>query len=180
MKRMCILMVCILALWGCADGSGGVLPDRGETAVVEQEPEETGAGMDDLMKITTWIMDPALEGNGYWAYAEDMKIYPHKGYWVPDEGEPAVPEDKVFREERLQVGKVYTMAPLGYKMSNLEFDFDFDGIVTVEKTDPADNSILLDFSDSVWNQWSGERSSAGTAPARSMYIPLGKSCPLKG
>ena len=47
MKRMCIWMVCMLMLWGCADGSGGVLPDRGETAVVEQEPEETGAGMDD-------------------------------------------------------------------------------------------------------------------------------------
>ena len=180
MKRMCIWMVCILVLWGCADGSGGVMPDRGETAVAEEEPEETGAGMDDLMKITTWVMDPALEGKGYWAYAEDMKTYPHRGYWVSGEGEPAVPEEKVFREEQLQVGKVYTMAPLGYKMSNLELDFDFDGIVTVEKTDPADNSILLDFSDSVWNQWSGETVISRNGPCTLNVYPLGKKLSFEG
>ena len=70
MKRMLVLLMGLVFLCGCADGStGGVLPDSGETAAYEEE-EETEEPMEDLLKISTWVLDPELEGKGYWAMAD--------------------------------------------------------------------------------------------------------------
>ena len=182
MKRIFVLLLGLLMLCGCADGStGGVLPDNGETAAYEEEEAETTEPMEDLLKISTWVLDPALEGKGYWAYSEDWKNYKYWGYWVPNEGEPAVAEDKVFRKEQLQVGETRIMAPLGYNYeNNLVFDFEFDGIVTVEKTEPADSSILIDFTENLQNQWTGETVISRNGPCTLNVYPVGKKLSFEG
>ena len=177
MKRILMIGMCLLTLWGCADNSGGVLPDRGETAAVEEEPEETATGMDDLLKITTWVMDPALEGKGYWAYTDDYRTYKWNGYWVPNEGESDVDEDQVFFKEVLEPGMVYTMAPMGFHgTANLNLHFEFDGMVTVGKTEPDDNTILTVFNvgDRWSDQWTGEKTVSGYGPCTVNILPLGK------
>ena len=179
MKRLLAVLACLFLLCGCADGStGGVLPDRGETTAWEEE-EETAEPMEELMKISTWVLDPALEGKGHWAYA-DLKTHQLRGYWVPNEGEPSVQESKVFREQCLQVGEVYIMAPLSYSGANLNFTIDFDGVVTVEKTDPADNSILIDFESNLSNQWTGEKVISRNGPCTLNVYPVGKDLTVEG
>ncbi len=178
MKRIYVMLLGLLLLCGCADGStGGVMPDNGETAAYEEEGEEAPEPMDDLMKISTWVLDPELEGKGYWAYSDDYRTHNRYGYWVPNEGESDVDEDKVFVKEQLRTGKVYTMAPMGYQLTaNLNLYFEFDGLVTVEKTEPADNTILTVFNtgDTWSNQWSGETVVSAYAPCTVNILPVGK------
>ena len=178
MKRIYVILLGLLLLCGCADGStGGVMPDNGETAAYEEEGEEAPEAMEDLLKISTWVLDPELEGKGYWAYSEDYRTYKWNGYWVPNEGENDADEDDVFVKEQLQTGKVYTMAPFGiYRTANLNLYFDFDGLVTVEKTEPDDNTILAVFNigDRWANQWSGEKVVSAYGPCTANILPVGK------
>ena len=156
-----ILMTVLLTFGGCTE-----------------KPAEEIVRMDDLMKISTWVMDPALEGKGYWAY--DGKSYGTKGHWVPNEGEPAVNDEDVFREERLAVGETRIMAPIGYKGGNLNFTIDFDGIVTVEKTDPADHSILTSFEPNLSDQWIEEMLITRNGPCNLNVYPVGKNLVNEG
>jgi len=138
----------------------------------EETAEET-VKMDDLMKISTWVMDPALEGKGYWAYTDD---YSRKfGYWVPAEGELTVNDKDVFREERLLPGEPRIMAPFGYNGGNLNFTIDFEGIVTVEKTEPADQSIMTSFEPNLSDQWTEEPLIKRNGPCNLNVYPIGKN-----
>ena len=156
MKRWIWMVPGLLLLWcsGCAAETDG-------TPAVK---------MDDLMQISTWVMDPALEGKGYWAYSG----YTEPGCWVPAEGEAEVEDKEVFREERLLPGEPRIMAPLGYEGWNLNFTIAFDGIVTVEKTDPADSSILISFQPTLNDQWSGETVVTRNGPCSLNVYPVGK------
>ena len=143
-----------------------------------EKPVEEKVKMDDLMKISTWVMDPALEGKGYWAYDRDS--YGTKGHWVPNKGEPAVNDEDVFREERLAVGETRIMAPIGYKGGNLNFTIDFEGIVTVEKTEPADHSILTSFEPNLADQWIEETLITRNGPCNLNVFPVGKNLASEG
>ena len=143
-----------------------------------EKPTEEKVKMDDLMKISTWVMDPALEGKGYWAY--DRNSYGTKGHWVSNEGESAVNDKDVFREERLLVGETRVMAPIGYKGGNLNFTIDFEGIVTVEKTDPADHSILTSFEPNLADQWIEEALITRNGPCNLNVFPVGKNLVTEG
>ena len=143
----------------------------------EETTEET-VRMDDLMKISTWVMDPALEGKGHWAYTKD---YSRKfGYWVPAEGEPSVNDKDVFREERLLPGEPRIMAPFGYNGGNLNFTIDFEGIVTVEKTEPADDTILISLDPNLQDQWTGETLISRNGPCTLNVFPVGKNLVFEG
>ena len=179
MKRILILLLGLLMLCGCADGStGGVMPDRGETSVTEEE--ESPVHMDDLMKISTWILDPELEGKGYWMYSDDMKNHRYQGYWVPNEGEPAVADEDVFALERLEVGVPRT-AIMNYGTQGVDIQVDFEGIVEVTKKEPSDNSILIDFyEDDYWDQWNGLTSIRRNGPVGVSVLPVGKLLSYEG
>ncbi len=143
-----------------------------------EETTEEKTKMDDLMKISTWVMDPALEGKGHWAY--EGKSYDTPGHWVPNEGEAAVNDKAVFREERLSVGETRIMAPISYKGANLNFTIDFDGIVTVEKTEPADDTILISFDPTLNDQWTGETLITRNGPCTLNVYPLGEILLFEG
>ena len=183
MKRMLVLVLGMLMFVGCADGStGGVMPDRGETSVTEEE--ESPVHMDDLMKISTWILDPELEGKGYWMYSDDWRNHSEWGYWVPNEGEPAVADEDVFVMERLEVGVPRVAIMHNFDDADVEgFDIrvDFDGIVEVTKVEPADNSILIDFyEDDYWDQWNGLTSIRRNGPVGVSVLPVGKLLSYEG
>ncbi len=141
-----------------------------------EETAEEKVKMDDLMKISTWVMDPALEGKGYWKYTGHTA----KGTWVPNKGEAAVNDKDVFREERLAVGETRIMAPIGYKGGNLNFTIDFEGIVTVEKTEPADHSILTSFEPNLADQWTEEPLIKHNGPCNLNVYPIGKNLVTEG
>jgi len=143
-----------------------------------EEVTEEKVKMDDLMKISTWVMDPALEGKGYWAY--DGMSYDTKGHWVPNEGEAAVNDKDVFREERLSVGETRIMAPISFKGANLNFTIDFEGIVTVEKTEPADDTVLISFDPNLQDQWTGETLISRNGPCTLNVFPVGKNLVFEG
>ena len=179
MKRIYVMLLGLLLLCGCADGStGGVMPDRGETSVTEEE--ESPVHMDDLMKISTWILDPELEGKGYWMYSDDWRNHSEWGYWVPNEGEPAVADEDVFVMERLEVGVPRT-AIMNYGTNGFDIQVDFEGIVEVTKEKPADNSILIDFyEDDYWDQWNGLTSIQRNGPVGVSVLPVGKLLSYEG
>ena len=183
MKRMLVLLLGLLMLCGCADGStGGVMPDRGETSA--EEEEESSLHMEDLLKISTWILDPALEGKGHWMYSDDWRNHSEWGYWVPNEGEPAVADEDVFLLERLEVGVPRIAIMDSFDDAETEgFDIrvDFDGIVEVTKVEPADNSILIDFyEDDYWDQWNGLTSIQRNGPVGVSVLPVGKLLSYEG
>ena len=163
MKRWftAIFMMVLLCFGGCAE-----------------KPAEEKVKMDDLMKISTWVMDPALEGKGYWAY--DGHSYDTPGHWVPNKGEAAVDDKEVFREERLPVGETRIMAPIGYKGGNLNFTIEFDGVVTVEKTEPIDHSILTSFEPNLSDQWIEEPLIKRNGPCNLNVYPIGKNLSVEG
>jgi len=181
MKRIYVMLLGLLLLCSCADGStGGVMPDNGETAAYEEEGEEEPEAMEDLMKISTWVLDPELEGKGYWMYSDDMKNHRYQGYWVPNEGEPAVADEDVFALERLEVGVPRT-AIMNYGTQGVDIQVDFEGIVEVTKKEPSDNSILIDFyEDDYWDQWNGLTSIRRNGPVGVSVLPVGKLLSYEG
>ena len=122
---------------------------------------EEPVSMDELMKISTWLLDDELEGTGRWGYISfEEKTFPRKadgdGYWIPDDGETQVANEDVFEFEALELGIPRIMAPMtmhmarekgeGINYSNLNLHIDFDGIVEVVKIEPNDSSIRLRYS----------------------------------
>ncbi len=114
--------------------------------------------MDEVLKISTWLMDEELEGTGSWGYiSEAEKTYPRlddgDGYWIPDDGVTEVANEDVFDFEALEVGIPRIMAPMTMHMhrdkgdsihySNLMLKIDYDGIVKVSKVEPKDSSIRI-------------------------------------
>ena len=72
------------------------------------------------------------------------------------------------------------MAPIGYKGGNLNFTIDFEGIVTVEKTDPADHSILTSFEPNLADQWIEETLITRNGPCNLNVFPVGKNLVTEG
>ena len=122
-----------------------------------QEP----VNMDELMKISTWLLDDELEGTGIWGYIDrSARTYPYtadgNGYWIPDDGVTEVANEDVFEFDTLKPGVPRTMAPMtmhmartkgdGINYSNLNLFIEFDGIVKVKKLEPNDSSIRLRYS----------------------------------
>lgn len=103
--------------------------------------------IEDFMKITTLILNPELEGTGYWAYDADLIGF-GSGYWVSNDGKE-IPDEQVFIEEELEVGVPRTLAPLNYSKigvnwgGRLRLHFDFDGVLEIETEDPESNIIRL-------------------------------------
>ncbi len=110
------------------------------------EPTEAEA-IDDLMKIKTLILNPALEGTGYWQTDRELLGY-GGGYWVSEDG-TEIPTEQVFIEDELEVGVPRTLAPLNYDKLGVDWggciklQFDFDGVLEIETEDPESNRIRL-------------------------------------
>lgn len=146
MKKIASLLLLILAVCtSCSDSD-----------IETEEP----VNMDEMMKISTWLLDDELEGTGSWGYISlEEKTFPRKadgdGYWIPDDGVTQVENEDVFEFEALEVGVPRTMAPMtlhmardkgdGINYSNLNLHIDFDGIVEVVKAEPNDSSIILKY-----------------------------------
>ncbi|MCI8388129.1 MAG: hypothetical protein HFE63_06640 [Clostridiales bacterium] len=106
--------------------------------------EAEAIDMMDALKISTWVLDKDLEGTGYWAYSEDWRTYPNWGYWVSnDDNARQLKDDKVFKCEQLKLNEVRTMAPIGYKGSNLNVYLDYDGIIEVDVDSDCDEKVRL-------------------------------------
>lgn len=146
-KRILIGAAVLALLMVCTSCSGNK----------NQEP----VNMDELMKVSAWLLDDELEGTGRWGYiSPEEKTYPRKadgdGYWIPDDGVTQVANEDVFEYESLEVGVPRTMAPMsmhmardkgdGINYTNLNLFIDFDGIVKVRKLEPDDSSIRLRYS----------------------------------
>lgn len=101
----------------------------------------------DFMKITTLILNPELEGTGYWVTDRELAGY-GQGYWVSDDGKE-IPVEQVFIEDELEVGVPRTLAPLNFDKigvnwgGRLKIHFEFDGILEIDTEDPESNIIRL-------------------------------------
>lgn len=145
MKKIIIFLILILFVFtSCANSES-------------QEP----VNMEEMLKISAWLLDEELEGTGSWGYISlEEKTFPRKadgdGYWIPDDGVTQVTNEDVFVFEALELGVTRTMAPMsmhmarekgdGINYSNLNLHIDFDGIVEVVKVEPNDSSIRLRYS----------------------------------
>ena len=125
MKRLLAMLILSVLLVSCG----------------EYEPEESKVKIKDELKIKAYVLNEDLEGNGYWEYIDfkDMKKL-GEGYWHTDDGKVYESKD-VFAIERLEVGEVRTLAPLGYAGSNINIWFDCDDIIEFE-TIPSDDDTL--------------------------------------
>jgi len=190
MKRILLLVwTCILlfSAVSCADGGmmGSAVPEQKKTAAEEETEPDILQQMNDLMQFHVTAIDPALEGKGYWQYSEDYRTYRYHGYWVPNEGEQPVAENKVFVEKRLEPGVPLTvMLGLGHRdgvlwySKNIKLHIQFDGVVKVTKVEPADNSILLAFN--LNDQWNGLTTIEKLGPTNLNILPVGKELSLEG
>lgn len=190
MKRILLWLgtaALLFSMVSCADGGmmGSPVPVREKAAAEAEEETDMIAYMDDLLQFHVTAIDPALEGKGYWQHSEDYRTYKYYGYWVPYEGERDVSEDKVFTKERLEVG-VPRIVPIGYVhgskgftvSKNIPMYIEYDGMVQITKTDPADTSILLAFN--LNDQWNGLTTIEKLAPTYLNILPVGKKLSFEG
>ena len=70
----------------------------------EYEPEENKVDIKDELKISAYLLGEEFEGNGYWAYSEDLQ-YINQGYWVSDDGRE-YEDDEVFALASSKSGEV--------------------------------------------------------------------------
>lgn len=106
---------------------------------------ESSEGIEDALKISTWVMDKNLEGTGYWEYDANATTI-IDGYWVSNESDKQIHHTDVFKFERLELNEVRVMAPMNYKtMSNINLNFEFDGIIEIETEIPNDRRIQLSY-----------------------------------
>ena len=145
----------------------------------EYEPEENNVDIIDELKISAYLLGEEFENSGYWAYSDDLQ-YINQGYWVSDDGRQ-YEDDEVFTLERLEVGEVRTLAPLGYnRMHNLNLFIDFEGIIEVEPNPLDDDRIRLTYSlDFPTEPWQGRTIEAESihtsAPFTLSVYPVGKN-----
>jgi len=147
MRILKTIMIMFLALLLCASCSGSKTSDP--------------VNMDELLKISTWLLDDELEGTGNWGYIDpSTRTYPRQedgdGYWIPDDGVTKVANQDVFEFDRIELGVPRTMAPMSMYMtrdngdhigySNLNLYIDYDGIAEVKKLEPNDSTIRLKYS----------------------------------
>ena len=163
MKRLLAMLVLSVLLVSCG----------------EYVPEENKVDIIDELKISAYLLGEEFENSGYWAYSEDLQ-YINQGYWVSDDGRQ-YEDDEVFTLERLEVGEVRTLAPLGYnRMHNLNLFIDFEGIVEVEPNPLDDDRIRLTYSlDFPTEPWQGRTIEAESirtsAPFTLSVYPVGKN-----
>ena len=163
MKRLLAMLVLSVLLVSCG----------------EYVPEENKVDIIDELKISAYLLGEEFENSGYWAYSEDLQ-YINQGYWVSDDGRQ-YEDDEVFTLERLEVGEVRTLAPLGYnRMHNLNLFIDFEGIVEVEPNPLDDDRIRLTYSlDFPTEPWQGRTIEAESirtsAPFTLSAYPVGKN-----
>lgn len=102
------------------------------------EDMEYSYSIKDALKISSWMIDKELEGNGYWL--EDEKFVRH-GWWVDESTEQMLDSNDydIFVFEQLNLNEVRTMAPLGWG-EGLSIFFEFDGMIEVTT---EDEHILL-------------------------------------
>ena len=171
MKR--ILTICIVIMFFCISCSNTGTKDP--------------VDMDEILKISTWLLDKELEGTGRWGYIDSAtREYPHvvdgDGYWIPDDGITEVKNEDVFVYESLEAGVPRTMAPMTMcifkdgeliNYNNLNIFVDFDGIVEVETKNPADSSLRLSYrlNGSMITESNSIRTSA---PVNINVCPVGK------
>ncbi len=117
--------------------------------------------MDELLKISTYLLAEDLEGKGTWGYVSKDEQNKNRswdeggGYWIPKRGEDEIANEDVFVFETLELGVPRTMAPMSLQMtqngtsihySNLILNIEFDGLVKITKVDPTDSSIQMRYS----------------------------------
>ena len=162
MKRLLAMLILSVLLVSCG----------------EYVPEENKVNIKDELKISAYLLNEDLEDSGYWAYSEDLQ-YINQGYWVSDDGRQ-YDDDEVFALERLEVGEVRTLAPLGYnRMHNLNLFVDFEGYIEVETEPIDDERIRLAYSlDYPTEPWRGNKTQENSfrvrAPAAIEAYPIGK------
>ena len=162
MKRLLAMLILSVLLVSCG----------------EYVPEENKVNIKDELKISAYLLNEDLEDSGYWAYSEDLQ-YINPGYWVSDDGRQ-YDDDEVFALERLEVGEVRTLAPLGYnRMHNLNLFVDFEGYIEVETEPIDDERIRLAYSlDYPTEPWRGNKTQENSfrvrAPAAIEAYPIGK------
>ena len=162
MKRLLAMLVLSVLLVSCG----------------EYVPEENKVDIIDELKISAYLLGEEFENSGYWAYSEDLQ-YINQGYWVSDDGRQ-YEDDEVFTLERLEVGEVRTLAPLGYnRMHNLNLFIDFEGYIEVETEPIDDERIRLAYSlDYPTEPWRGNKTQENSfrvrAPAAIEAYPIGK------
>ncbi len=151
----------------------------------KEEPKKT----EDFMKIKTLIVNPALEGTGYWQTDPELLGY-GGGYWVSEDG-AEIPMEQVFIEDELEVGVPRTLAPLNYDKlgvdwgGSVKLQFDFEGVLEIETEEPESNSIRLAY-------WQAPSTGNGfknkvevntirvNAPVKIEVCPVGKELVVEG
>jgi len=148
---------------------------------------QTPVNMDELMKISTWLLDKELEGTGTWGYIDPQEqLHPHKangnGYWIPIDEKTHIENEDVFVLESLELGVPRTMAPMtmsmakentkGINYANLILNIEFEGLVKIAKIEPNDSSIQLRYRST---GYAIESESIGIqAPCSIEVCPIGK------
>ncbi len=161
------------------------------TSCAGSKQDET-PNMGEMLKISTWLLDKELEGNGRWGYLDPLtRTYPRyadgDGYWIPNDGVTQVENEDVFVYEALEVGVPRIMAPMTMSMArsnrdsirygNLQLRIDYEGIVEVIKIEPTGSSIrIVDTSTKGWNEVEEIRTNG---PCTIMICPVGKETVTK-
>ncbi|MBQ3954622.1 MAG: hypothetical protein II680_01925 [Clostridia bacterium] len=148
-NRMTVLLLKGLVCFLCAGFAGSCSLNGGGGEAVD---------MTEVMKLSMWTLDRDLEGKGTIGFIpESERTYPRKEdgflYWIPEEGEPEVPNEDLFVFEPLEEGIPRTAAPMSLHMArdkgkaigyaNFNLQIDYEGPVEVEKISPTDDSIRL-------------------------------------
>lgn len=146
---------------------------------ITETADNVESNINEFPKINAYVLNNDLVGTGYWAYNDESFLEPQGGFWLSNNGE-IIDSDEVFTLEELEVGKVRTLAPLGYNgMSNINIFFDFDGIIEIE-TEPAEDGRIrlahsLDFPCEPWlGKTIQSNSIRASAPFTLNLYPIGK------
>ncbi len=135
--------------------------------------DEEPVNMEDLLKISTTVMEKDVEGTGRWGYNEDPNA--NYGYWIPKDGVTQLEYDDIFVKEELEVGVPRIMAPMSF--GNLRLTVEYDGLVKVSKIEPTGSSIrLVDMS----GDWYELEEIQTNGPCKIMICPVGRELVSEG
>ena len=162
-RRLLALCVMVCAVCVCSCG--------------EYVPEDV-VDIKDELKISAYLLGEEFEDSGYWAYSEDMQ-YKNFGYWVSDDGRQ-YDDDEVFALERLEVGEVRTLAPLGYNGThNITLWFECDDIIEFTSEQAEDYTVQVSYSlkdpdEPLLTNWTTADNFRMRGPAAVSICPIGK------